>query len=401
MDENILHDLLLNNGSRIVMLVLDGLGGLPLQADGPTELEAASTPNLDRLAREGESGLHQPVRAGITPGSGPAHLSLFGYDPVTYQVGRGVLSALGIGFDLRPGDVAARGNFCTIDEEGRITDRRAGRLETEESRKLCEKLSKIDLSGVELFVETEKEYRFVLVLRGDELHAGLADTDPQTVGKPPLKAKPLTPEASATAALVDEFLSKARDILADHPVANMVLTRGFGQIPAWKSMRNRFGLKAAAVADYPMYRGVARLLGMEILGSRGGLEKNLDVLKENWEKFDFFFLHNKPTDSAGEDGDFKRKAILIEEVDDQIPKLMALKPDVLIVTGDHSTPALMKSHSWHPVPTLLWSPWCRPDRVVQFGERDCMAGGLGQRFASTELLPLALAHAGRLKKYGS
>ncbi|MEZ4598798.1 MAG: 2,3-bisphosphoglycerate-independent phosphoglycerate mutase [Syntrophotaleaceae bacterium] len=401
MNDNVITDLLIPGNGRIVMLVLDGLGGLPMEPGGPTELEAADTPHLDRLAREGECGLHQPVGTGITPGSGPAHLALFGYDPVRYQVGRGALSALGTGFDLRPDDVAARGNFCSLDDQGRILDRRAGRLATEESRKLCDKLRQLKLPGIEIFLQTVKEYRVLLVLRGEGMDDALTDTDPQSIGVSPATPRAKTARADRTANLVGQFLEKVGEELRDHPQANMILLRGFAKKPDWPTMQQRFGLRAAALADYPMYRGVARLLGMDVLETRGGLEQNLPLLKENWDDYDFFFLHFKPADSAGEDGDFRRRVALLEEVDTQIPRLRELKPDVLLVTGDHSTPARMRSHSWHPVPALLWSPHCRPDPVRHFGERDCLAGALGPRFPAIELIPLALAHARRLQKYGS
>jgi 2,3-bisphosphoglycerate-independent phosphoglycerate mutase len=387
--------------TKIVMLVMDGLGGLPGEAGRGTALEAAATPHLDALAAEGVCGLHQPVAAGITPGSGPAHLALFGYDPLHYEVGRGVLAALGIGFDLQPGDVAARGNFCTLDDQGRVSDRRAGRIATELCRDLCGKLRDISLEGVRIFVEPVKEYRFLLVLRGENLRGDIADTDPQKVGAEPLPPEARSAEAQTTADTVARFLEAARERLADDHPANMVLLRGFSQRPQWPTMPEIFGLRPAAVAGYPMYRGVSRLLGMEVLETGAAVDEELATLLKNWHDYDFFYCHVKKTDSAGEDGDFDRKAALIEEVDRRLPHLLELKPDVLIVTGDHSTPAAMKSHSWHPVPVLLHSPTCRPDGVERFGERACMAGGLGPRFPATDLMALAMAHAGRLAKFGA
>ncbi|MFO7766801.1 MAG: 2,3-bisphosphoglycerate-independent phosphoglycerate mutase [Pelovirga sp.] len=400
-DFDFISPLLVPAKTRIIMLVIDGLGGLPVTAGGQTELEAASSPNLDMLAAEGIGGLHQPVGTGITPGSGPSHLALFGYDPRQYQVGRGVLSALGSGFNLQDGDVAARGNFCTVDDSGLITDRRAGRIDTRTNRKLCEILREIELPGVELFIEPVKEYRFLLVLRGSELSAKIADSDPQQTGHKPREPDPLIPDAEHTAQPVQHFLEQAREKLATHEPANMVLLRGFSSRPAWPSFNEVFGLKAAAVAGYPLYRGVAQLLGMDILDCEDTLDSKMAVLKEQWEKFDFFYVHYKPTDSAGEDGDAEKKQRCIEEVDQIIPALRELQPEVLIVTGDHSSPAPMKSHSWHPVPTVLWGDNCRPDEVALFGERACVGGGLGPRFAATDLIPLALAHAGRLQKFGA
>jgi len=389
------------NDTKIVLLVVDGLGGLGRQSSGPTELEAADTPNLDNLAAHSLCGLHEAVAPGITPGSGPSHLALFGYDPLKYQVGRGVLSALGIDFDLRPSDVAARGNFCTVDDEGMVTDRRAGRISTEKNQELCTLLREIEMEGVELLIETVKEYRLLLVLRGENLSPQIDDTDPQAIGEPPMEARALTPQAERTAGMIREFLERARDILAEHHPANMVILRGFSQLPSWPSMEEVFRLKAAAIAGYPMYRGVAKLVGMDVLETSADLGAELDVLEQHWAQYDFFFVHFKAPDSAGEDGDFERKKALIEEVDRKVPPILALKPDVLIVTGDHSTPSLLRYHSWHPVPVLLWSRFCREDGVDRFGERACMHGGLGPRLPAVHLMPLALANALRLEKFGA
>jgi 2,3-bisphosphoglycerate-independent phosphoglycerate mutase len=389
--------------SKIVLLVLDGLGGLPVKPGGATELESASTPNLDALATRAVCGLHQPVRTGITPGSGPGHLALFGYDPLCYQVGRGVLSALGSGFELTERDLAARGNFCTVDDENRVTDRRAGRINTEKNRELCERLRQIALPNTELFVQTVKEHRFLLVLRGENLSSDMSDTDPQQTGVE-ANAPHATSEsgdARTTATLIQQFVSHARERLHDAHPANMILLRGFAKLPDWPSFTSVFGLNAAALADYPMYRGVAKLVGMQPLETGDGLDAKIDEARKHWDGFDFFFIHHKPTDSLGEDGDFDGKAREIESVDAFIPRLLELRPDVLIVTGDHSTPSALAAHSWHPVPVLLWSPHCRPDRVEQFGEHDCIAGGLGGRLPASELMPLALAHAGRLDKFGA
>jgi 2,3-bisphosphoglycerate-independent phosphoglycerate mutase len=391
--------------TKIVHLVMDGLGGLPRESDGLTELEAAHTPNLDALAARSQLGLAVPVAHGVTPGSGPAHLSLFGYDPLVYDIGRGVLEALGIDFDLQPEDVAARGNFCTIDDEGLITDRRAGRIPTEASRKLVDLLRGIVLPGVQTFVEPVKEYRFVLVLRpteGQTLHANIADTDPQRLGVPPLMAEAQDEASQETAALVNRWIEAAREILADHRPANCLNLRGLAKDPGLPKFPEIFGLNSAAIAAYPMYRGVARLVGMTVLTLPGeAIEDELNALRHHWGAFDYFFVHVKKTDSAGEDGNFQAKAEVIEHVDQVlVPGILDLKPDVLIVTGDHSTPAALKSHSWHPVPTLLWSPFCRPDGVPQFGERACGRGSLGVFHASDEM-SLAMGFAQRLTKYGA
>ena len=378
MELEIIQQQVKSNDSKIILLIMDGLGGLPLQPDGLTELETAQTPNLDALAAKGICGLHEPIGAGLTPGSGPAHLGVFGYDPLTYQVGRGVLSAGGINFDLQPGDVAARGNFCTVDENGIITDRRAGRIPTEKGQELTKLLrEEIKIPGVELFVETVKEYRYLLVLRGEGLSGKITTTDPQQIGKKPLPAQAEVPAAEKTAQLVQQFVKRAGEVLADKSPANMLTLRGFSQLPTWPTMKEAFGLRALGIAMYPMYRGVAKLVGMDVPPASHSVEEELEVLEKNWDDYDYFFFHVKRTDSAGEDGDFDRKVSIIEKVDRLLPRILALKPDVLVITGDHSTPAKMKSHSWHPVPVLLWSKRCRPDLVKTFGERACMAGALG------------------------
>jgi len=389
--------------SKIVLFVMDGVGGLPIEPGGPTELEAAHTPNLDRLAAEGCCGLSQPIAPGVTPGSGPAHLSLFGYDPLVFDVGRGVLSALGIGFPLQPDDLAARGNFCTIDEQGIITDRRAGRIPTEVGEQLTIKLQAgTSLEGYEIFVQPVKEYRYLFVLRGPGLSSALSETDPLVVGKPSLPVRPLddSAEAAHSASLVNEWLRQARALLADGHPANSLNLRGFAQDPGFPLFPDVFKLRSAAIAVYPMYRGVAKLVGMDVLDAGVTLDEEIIALSHHWADYDFFFVHFKYTDSRGEDGDFAAKVKEIEKVDKVIPRILDLSPDVLIVTGDHSTPALLKSHSWHPVPTLLWSPTAMPDHARTFGERACGTGALGT-FPAPDLLPLALGHAQRLARYGA
>jgi 2,3-bisphosphoglycerate-independent phosphoglycerate mutase len=401
MDLEFIRDLVDPNDKKIVLLVMDGLGGLPMSPGKLSELEAADSPHLDQLAAQGICGLQQPVGPGITPGSGPGHLGLFGYDPLVYRVGRGVLSALGIDFELGPDDVAARGNFCTLDEHGRVADRRAGRISSEKNQQLIELLREIKLPEVEIFLRTVKEYRFLLVLRGEGLAGEVSDTDPQEVGEEPLAPRALTPQAEKTARLVSQFLQQASEILSGHQPANMVLLRGFSMRPNWPPMQDVFGLNPAAIAGYPMYRGVSKLIGMTVLDTGSDLEEEFQVLEENWDNHDYFFFHVKRIDSAGEDGDFERKVMLIEEVDKYIPRVMDLNPDVLIVTGDHSTPSIMKAHGFQPVPVIIWSRYCRSDRVEKFGERECMNGGLGPRIPAKNLMPIALANAMRLKKYGA
>jgi 2,3-bisphosphoglycerate-independent phosphoglycerate mutase len=399
-----IHDLLRElrepAATKIVLLVADGLGGLPMEPGGKTELESARTPNLDALTREGICGLSVPVLPGITPGSGPGHLGLFGYDPLEYKIGRGILEALGINFAVGPRDVAARGNFCTVDPSGKISDRRAGRPSTERCVAMCQKLRDIRVPGTEIFVEPVREHRFVVVFRGDGLGDLVNDTDPQQTGLLPLPARAMDPKSEGTARAANEFVRQAGQILKDQSPTNMVTLRGFARYPKIDTMEETYGVKSAALAVYPMYKGLARLVGMNVIDGLASLSEQLAALARIWSEYDFFFLHYKYTDSTGEDGNFAAKVEMIERLDNELPRIQALEPDVLIVTGDHSTPSKLQSHSWHPVPVVLYSDTCRPDQVTEFGESYCLHGGLGQ-IQAMYLLPLALAHARRLGKYGA
>jgi 2,3-bisphosphoglycerate-independent phosphoglycerate mutase len=394
------RELHVKNDSKIVLLVADGLGGLPLEPGGLTELETARTPHLDTLAQRGISGGLIPVAPGITPGSGPGHLSLFGYDPLQYVIGRGALEATGVGFELGPDDVAIRCNFCTVDEAGLITDRRAGRISSELSAPLAVRLREVQIDGIEIFVEPVKEHRFVVVFRGSGLGGNVTDTDPQATGVPPLAPEARDLESSKTAKVATEFIAQARKLLAGQPQANALTMRGFSNRPALPAFEEVYGLKAAAIAVYPMYKGLAKLVGMQIVGQAQTLSDQIDVLKSQWNNYDFFFVHFKYTDSTGEDGNFDAKVQRIEELDAVMPDITALGPQVLIVTGDHSTPSLLKSHGWHPVPTLIASDVCRTDRCQTFGENVSVGGGLGI-FEGKYLMPLALSNAGRMGKYGA
>lgn len=388
------------SASKIVLFVMDGLGGLPHPESGLSELETARLPNLDALATAGVCGLIDPVAPGITPGSGPAHLALFGYDPIGCQIGRGVLSALGIGFPMGPHDVAARMNFATIDADGRIIDRRAGRISTETNRALVAKLRTITLPGVEVFVETESQHRAVLVLRGEGLSDRISDTDPQRLGVPPEPARALVPEAERTAELVRAFVAQALELLRTEYPANALLLRGFAKLPDVPRFPDIYRMRSAAIAVYPMYRGLARLLGMDVLDPGPTVAEELALARERWNDYDFFYIHVKAPDLKGEDGDFAGKVAVLEEIDRHVPALVDLGPAVLAVTGDHSTPALLKSHSWHPVPFVLVAQTAFRDEVHAFHERAALHGGLG-RFPARYVMPLLMAHAGKLTKYGA
>jgi len=397
---DLIRSLVIENTTKIVLLSLDGLGGLPRSETGRSELETARLPNLSALATASACGLLRHVAPGITPGSGPGHLGLFGYDPLGFQVGRGVLEALGIEFDLRGGDVAARGNFCTVDGAGLITDRRAGRIATDVNVRLTERLRSIRLPGVELMVEPVKEHRFVLVLRGAGLSGRLSETDPQALGKAPLPVRALEPGAARAAELVNTFIAEAARRLADAAPANMVLLRGFDQLPELPRFPEVYGMRAAAIAAYPMYRGLAKLVGMDVLKTGGTFADEIATLREHWQGYDFFFVHYKDTDKAGEDGDFDAKVAALERFDSFIPSIRDLGADVLVVSGDHSTPSVLAAHGWQPVPALVWSRYCGADPVSAFTERACAAGTLGV-LPAHHLMPVVMANALRLTKFGA
>ncbi|HEY3291814.1 MAG TPA: 2,3-bisphosphoglycerate-independent phosphoglycerate mutase [Anaerolineae bacterium] len=402
----LLKELVQPASTKIVLLVMDGVGGLPRPSDDQTELEAANTPNMDQLAVEGCLGQHYPVDIGITGGSGPGHLGLFGYDPIEYEIGRGVLEAVGIGFPITAQDICARGNFCTLNAEGLITDRRAGRIPTEVCAKLVEKINAAGINnpepGVEFFVKPVQDYRFVVVARGAGLSGAINETDPQKTGVAPLKAVARDAASERTANLFNDWIAKATAVIRNEHPANGMTMRGFAGDPALPKYKDVYGLKAGVIAVYPMYRGVASLVGMELVDHHAhSVQEEFEAAGKVWDQFDFLFIHVKYTDSRGEDGNFDAKLKVIEEVDAALPTLMAFKPDVLIITGDHSTPSQLKSHSWHPVPLLLWAPGTvRRDRSVVFGEREASTGGLGT-FHARDIMTLALAHAQRLAKYGA
>ncbi|UQN07473.1 2,3-bisphosphoglycerate-independent phosphoglycerate mutase [Deinococcus sp. QL22] len=394
--------------SKILMVVLDGVGGLPLTLGGDTELATAKTPNLDALAAASQLGLAELVGAGITPGSGPGHLSLFGYDPLHYVVGRGALSAVGIGVKLGAGDVAVRGNFATLSAGRIVNDRRAGRPSDEKNAEIVAKLrgaiAQIDGTPVEIY--TESEHRFVVVFRavgGVPLGANISDVDPQDTGVQPMTAVAQDPASDKTAHLVNTFVARAEAALSAETQVNGVLFRGYSDVPHFPSFDAAYQLRAACIASYPMYKGLASLVGMDVLpveGHEDALEGKVAALTENWAKYDFFYFHVKKTDSTGEDGDFAAKVKKIELFDALLPQLLALKPDVLCIVGDHSTPSKLASHSWHPVPFLIHSEHGRKDVATRYTEEEAGRGSLGLR-KGTDIMPLLMANALKLNKYGA
>ncbi len=403
-DFELIKSLARKTDTKIVLLVMDGLGGIPHPRTLRTELEVARKDNLDRLARSSQTGQSIPVAHGITPGSGPGHLALFGYNPIKYLIGRGILEALGLDMDVRDGDVAARGNFCTIGEDGTITDRRAGRIATEFNRQLTDRLNAITVDNAQPIIASGREHRFAMLFRpedgGPQLSDALTDSDPQREGLAPLEVTPNTIPAQNTADIVNSFLKRAMSAIADAHPANGLVLRGFATIPDLPQMSDIYALNPAAIAAYPMYRGLAQLVGMRVVPTGETIEDQIQTTRDIWNDHDFFFVHYKYTDSAGEDGDYDAKVAAIERLDSALPALLDLDPDVLVVAGDHSTPTAMAAHSWHPVPVMIRSRHVTAGFAEAFTERECAKGMLGT-MAATDIMPLALANAGKLDKFGA
>ncbi len=398
--QSVLQGLAQPADTRLVLLVLDGLGGLAQQPNGLTELEAARTPNMDLLAAEGQTGLSQAIGPGITPGSGPGHLALFGYDPVSSNIGRGALSALGLGVELKDGDVAVRLNFCTVDDKGRVVDRRAGRIDSSLNSSLISKLNAIDLPGIELQFITESQHRAVLVMRGSGLDPRITETDPQRLDVFPVDPEPIHPEAQRTSDVLKGVLAAVRECIGGESPANFVLMRGYAGRPVFQGIDQLYGLNPLCIATYPMYKGLARAVGMDVAEGLDTISAEVAELSAQWNSYDYFFLHVKSPDARGEDGDFDGKVAAIEEVDAKVPDILQLRPDVFVLTGDHSTPAVLRQHSWHPSPFLIRGEWVRPDRTEAFGERDCDTGALGV-FPAQSIMAMMLGHGGRLAKFGA
>ncbi len=394
-----LRDCYINTPSKIVLLVVDGLGGLAHPDTGRSELETANIPNLDAMAQASACGLTTPVLPGVAPGSGPGHIALFGYDPLKHMIGRGALEALGIDVELRPGDLAARGNFCTVDGDGLLIDRRAGRIPTELSTPICERLDRIEVEGVQVDVFPVQDYRFVLRLRGEGLSESVTETDPQQTGVPALPVRALSDGAQRTANLVNDFVAQAARLMSEEERANMLLLRGFAQMPSLPPMGDVYRMNPAAIAAYPMYRGLAMVAGMKVIPTGRHFSDEVETMRQNYDSHDFFFIHYKPADAAGEDGDFDAKVQRLEELDPLIPVIRELEPDVFMVAGDHATPAITAGHSWHPVPFMLQSKLTRGEGIPAFNERECRQGSIGS-IPATNVMLLGMSHAGKMAKYG-
>jgi len=405
---DILKELVEENDSKILLVVLDGLGDIP-SFDGKTPLEAAKTPNLDKLSKESALGMHIPVLPGITPGSGPGHLALFGYDPIKYEIGRGILEALGVGLEVTENDICIRANYAKVEEkDGKliVLDRRAGRLSTEENKKLTEKISNEikEINGVKIFIKSGIEYRLAILLRFDEKvnddMCDIIETDPQNEGKEVISPEPLSEKAKIVSEVLKEFLSRVREIIKNEK-GNYLLLRGYSTPPVIPNFSEIYKLKSLSITTYPMYKGLTKLIGIETTEVDGfSIKDEIDVLRENYKNFDFIYLHIKKTDSYGEDGDFINKLKVIEEFDSYLLEILSLNFDVLCITGDHSTPTIMKSHSFHPVPLLIHSSFIFKGLSERFTEKECLRGELGI-IKGEDIMSLLLAHSRKLKKFGA
>jgi 2,3-bisphosphoglycerate-independent phosphoglycerate mutase len=400
-------ELTLKTQAKLALVVLDGLGDIATKAQGEmTPLEAACTPNLDALVAQGcAQGRMIPIAPGITPGSGPGHLGLFGYDPLEFQVGRGVIEALGLGLTLKPGDVCARANFATLDAKGIVTDRRAGRIPTATCEKLCAMLAaKVKKIGdTEVIIQAGKEHRFVVVFRGKGLEGPLTDADPNREGLPIPTVKPRDPKSAGqkkVARLIADFYKAALPILAKEKPANGFLMRGIAHQPAIPLFEERYRLKPACLAVYPMYKGLAQLVGMKKIEGPQTIAEQFERYLAEYDNYGFFFIHFKYTDKFGEDGNFEAKKKAIEEFDAALPILLQKKPDVLAITGDHSTPCAIKGHSWHPQPVLLHSAVSGSDKLQRFTETGANQGSLGV-FEAKYLIRLMQANAKMFDKFGA
>ena len=384
--------------SKILLLVIDGLGGLPHNQTSKTELESANIPNLDKLTQESTTGIATPIQPGITPGSGPGHMSLFGYNPIKYVIGRGVLEAIGSGIKLSKKDIAVRGNFCTIDNQGVITDRRAGRISDSDASKLIQSLSQIKVDGAHITIKHLKNHRFVLVLSGSDLNTDITPTDPLLNNLPINQASSNSPQSRKTATIINKFTQLSLDILKNETLANGIILRGFSQNLSVPKISDVYHINPIGISLYPAYRGIATMLGMKVTNQGVDFSDLIKIVRNNFNDFNFFYLHYKDTDSAGEDGDFDKKVFSLEKLDTFIPELRSIGFDVFTITGDHSTPSILSSHSWHPVPILINSNIPTSDESIHFTELECKNGDIG-RIHATDIMPLTLAYAKKLIKF--
>ncbi len=401
------------NSGKGILIVCDGLGDL--REKGKTPLQAAKTPNMDRLAEHGACGLMHTIGRGIIPGSDTAHLQLFGYSTEKYYTGRGTFEALGVGIELEEGDVAFRCNFATVDEKMKILDRRAGRISTSFAKKLEQDFQNIEIDGAKVIFKASVEHRGALVLRGKGLSHKVGDTDPHSLTRL-LVSKPLegTPEAKKTAKILNEFTKLSHEKLNSNPLnegrelpANILLSRGPGIFSKAPPMEEKFGIRSACVAGGALYKGVAKFVGMDILKVKGAtgakdtdLNSKADAVVSALNEYDFVFLHIKATDSFSHDGDFGGKKKFIEKIDSEVlPKLMETGANIMI-TGDHTTPCRIGDHSSHPTPFLMNGELVRHDDIKKFDEFSCANGSLGHLFGK-DVMNMMVSLMGKAHIYGA
>ncbi len=406
-----------------VLVILDGLGDRIIPAlKGKTPLQAAKTPTFDRLAMEGQNGLMDVLGPGITPGSDAAHLTLFGYDFKESYPGRGPLEALGAGLPSKPGDVAFRSNFATVDDNLVVIDRRAGRDFTDdEHRALEDALKGIEIDGVKVHFVATVEHRGAIVLEGEGLSGEISDIDPHETGKKILESKPDVPEARKTADVVNKLVKLTYERLRDSdlnklreqrglPAANVLLLRGPGKHAQIPTLKERYGISSVCLAGGALYIGCAKYVGMDYIpveGQTGTIDTNFDnIAKKAIEVIksgvNYLFIHIKATDNASHDGNHEEKVLAIERTDTMVGKILAEVRDkvVIALTGDHTTPVLVGEHTCDPVPILFWSNFIRPDSVKQFSEIDAPHGAL-HSIRGIDVMPLLLGYAGYIEKIGA
>ena len=404
---------------KVVLVIIDGLGDRPIsELKDQTPLEAANTPNLDYFATNGITGIMNAIDVGIRPGSDTSHLAIFGYDPETHYTGRGIFEAAGIGMELKKGDIALRGNFATVTEDLIIVDRRAGRIEN--VSKLADALNGMKIDGVRFFVKAGVMHRAGVVLRGSNLSHMVSDNDPHEVGVKVKQVKALdnTEEAKFTASVINKFLEEAHKILKEHEVnkkrrkerlleANYILLRGASKLTHFEPFEKKYKLKACCIAGAGLYKGIAKVLGMDVLQVKGATgTANTDInakfiaAKKALAKYDFVFVHIKYADNYAEDGNVFGKLKFIEKIDDALIHLIGIKDTLIVITADHSTPCKLKAHSGDPVPIVMFGEGVRTDKVKEFNERSCMQGGLG-RIKGKDLMNEILNLIGKAKLYGA
>ncbi|MCK4443355.1 MAG: 2,3-bisphosphoglycerate-independent phosphoglycerate mutase [Thermoplasmata archaeon] len=405
---------------KILLIILDGMADRPVAVLGSkTPLQAANTPNMDWFAKNGMCGQMDPIAPGVRPGSDTSHLAILGYNPHEVYTGRGPFEAAGVGLPMEHGDIAFRCNFGTIDADGTVRDRRAGRIRKGTSE-IARDLDGMPIEGVKVIFKEATEHRAVLILRGDGLSPKVTDVDPHAVGVKYHECEALEPEAGRTAEIVNEFVERSREILADHEVnkkrlkegdfpANIILPRGSGVFPHLDSLEERFGIRSAAICGVTLIKGICRVAGMKILdvdGATGGLDTDMiakgKAAIEALESYDFVFLNVKAPDICGHDGDPEGKVKVAERLDMMMSFIRKeLRNDVIMaVTSDHSTPVSVRDHAGDSVPLIVYGKDIRVDEVSSYDEISVTKGILG-RIRGSDLIHILLDQSGRAEKFGS